>query len=98
MGESFGSIRNIWMEGGKSYCVSIPLEIIKKLGLTEEDRLYVELVDDLIVMKKHGIHLTKSEISKTKNMTVENSNSKITPKIKEESHNTEPNPLDGHEF
>ena len=86
------------MEGGKSYCVSIPLEIIKKLGLTEEDRLYVELADDLIVMKKHDIHLTKSEISKAKKMTVENSNSKITPKVKEEYVNTDPNPLDGHEF
>ena len=98
MEESFGSIRNIWMEGGKSYCVSIPLEIIKKLGLTEDDRLYVELVDELIVMKKHDIHLTKSEITKAKKMTVENSNSKIPQQEKEESTVTDVNPLDGHEF
>ena len=98
MEESFGSIRNIWMEGGKSYCVSIPLEIIKKLGLTEDDRLYVELVDELIVMKKHDIHLTKSEITKAKKMTVENSDTKILQEEEKESTVTDVNPLDGHEF
>ena len=92
-----GSIRNIWMEGGKSYCLSLPLEIIKKLNITQNDRLYVELVDDLIVMKKHNIHLTKSEINKVKNILQQESSPDIItikPENKENSNNVT-NPLDG---
>ena len=97
MEELFGSIRNIGMEGGKNYCASISLEVIKKWGLTEEDRLNVEMVDELIVMKRHDIHLTRSEITKAKKMTVENSSSEVVQQEKE-STVSNVNPLDGHEF
>ena len=93
MKESPGSIRNIWIEGGKSYCLSLPLEIIKKLNITQNDRLYVELVGDLIVMKKHDIHLTKSEINKAKNISQQKSpDIIIKPENKENNNNA--NPLD----
>ena len=79
------------MEGGKSYCLSLPLEIIKKLNITQNDRLYVELVGDLIVMKKHDIHLTKGEINKAKNISQQESPDIIKPENKENNSN----PLDG---
>ncbi len=61
----FQSIRNVWIEGGTTYCVSIPSEIVKKLNLRQDDYLLVELVDDsLIVMKKHNPQFTKTELSK----------------------------------
>ena len=94
MEELSGSIRNIWMEGGKSYCLSLPLEIIKKLNITQNDRLYVELVDDLIVMKKHDIHLTKSEINKAKKISQQESSPDIIIKPENKENNNATNPLD----
>ena len=103
MEESFGSIRKVWMEAGTTYCTSIPLEIVKKLGLEPQGMLYVDLVDDLIVMKKHNVHLSKIEIRKVRDTSdrlktdeskdVRDNSASITIKNKEES-----NPLDGHEF
>ncbi|WP_316506291.1 AbrB/MazE/SpoVT family DNA-binding domain-containing protein [Nitrosopumilus sp.] len=72
----FKSIRNIWIEGGTTHCVSLPAEIVKELNLKQDDYLLVELVNDsLIVMKKHNPQFTKSEISKViglQNNIVEN--------------------------
>ena len=61
----FKNIRNIWIEGGVTHCVSIPAEIVKELNLKQNDYLLVELVNEsLIVMKKHNPQFTKYEINK----------------------------------
>jgi len=96
MTESQTTIRNIWKEGGKTYCISIPIYIVKKLELDENNTLLVELVDDLIVLKKHETHLTKTEVSKAKTVanTSNDNETDSSQKIKDEDFN----PLDGHEF
>ena len=96
MTENQTTIRNIWKEGGRTYCISIPIDIVKKLGLDENNTLLVELVDDLIVLKKHKTHLTKTEISKAKTVANTSNGNQIdsSQKIKDD----DPNPLDGHEF
>ena len=96
MAESQTTIRNIWKEGGKTYCISIPIDIVKKLYLDENNTLLVELVDDLIVLKKHESHLTKTEVSKVKDLKTTSNNSKSDPVQQIKDNN--PNPLDGHEF
>ena len=98
MDEIPNSVRNIWKEGGTTFCISIPVEIVKKLGLDENNKLLVELVDDLIVLKKHEVQLSKAEILKAKTAVTENANND-TSEISEKSKiDEEPNPLDGHEF
>ena len=97
MAENQTTIRNIWKEGGKSYCISIPIDIVKKLGLDENNTLLVELVDDLIVLKKYETHLTKAEISKAKTI-VDTSNYDETDSSSQKIKNDDSNPLDGHEF
>jgi len=97
MTENQTTIRNIWKEGGKTYCISIPIDIVKKLDLNENNTLLVELVDDLIVLKKHETHLTKTEISKAKTVT-DTSNDDVTDSLSQKIKNNSPNPLDGYEF
>ena len=92
MTENQTTVRNIWKEGGKSYCISIPIDIVKKLDLNENHTLLVELVDDLIVLKKHEAHFTKTEISKIKDFKMASNNSEV------DTITQETNPLDGHEF
>ncbi|WP_316505814.1 hypothetical protein [Nitrosopumilus sp.] len=62
-------------------------------GLTLDSFLYVELVDDLIVMKKHDPKLTKIEKAKSKriNEITTESYSNDAPKISVENGY---NPLD----
>ena len=91
------SVRDIWKEGGTTYCISIPVGIVKKLNLDENSKLLVELVDDLIVLKKHEAQLSKAEILKVK--TVSENSSENTSDISEQPKKDDtPNPLDGHEF
>ena len=96
MTENQTTIRNIWKEGGRTYCISIPIDIVKKLNLDEKNTLLVELVDNLIVLKKHESHLTKTEISKVRDFKITSNNSETYPtqQIKDNSSN----PLDGYEF
>ncbi len=103
MEESFGSIRKVWMEAGTTYCTSIPLEIAKRLELEPQDMLYVDLVDDLIVMKKHKAHLSKTEIQKTRDAsdklkTDESKNARNNSTDTIIENKEESNPLDGYEF
>ena len=94
--ENQTTVRNIWKEGGRTYCISIPIDIVKKLDLNENNTLLVELVDDLIVFKKHESHLTKTEISKAKAVADTSNDNAYNPsqKVKDDDSN----PLDGHEF
>ena len=91
------SVRNIWKEGGTTYCISIPIDIVKKLDLDENNTLLVELVDDLIVLKKHETHLTRAEISKAETVT-DTSNDNVMNSSSQKIKDNSPNPLDGHEF
>ncbi len=97
MTENQTTIRNIWKEGGKSYCISIPIGIVKKLDLDENNTLLVELVDDLIVLKKHKDHLTKAEVSKAKTIA-DTSNDNETNSSSQNIKDNDSNPLDGYEF
>ncbi len=64
MEKSLRYIRNVWLEGNGALCLGIPSEIVKRLELNKDSFLYVELVDNLIVMKKHDPKFTKTELSK----------------------------------
>ena len=88
------SVRDIWKEGGTTFCISIPVGIVKKLNLDENSKLLVELVDDLIVLKKHEAQLSKAEIIRAKTVSVDEdkNTSDISKQIKEEVDT--PNPLD----
>jgi len=97
MTENQTTIRNIWKEGGKTYCISIPIDIVKKLELDENNTLLVELVDDLIVLKKHETRLTKTEIYKAKTIA-DTSNDNKTDSSLHKAKDDDFNPLDGHEF
>ncbi len=68
----------------------------KKIDLDENNTLLVELIDDLIVLKKHESHLTKIEISKAKTVVTTSNDNTYNPsqKVKVDDFN----PLDGHEF
>lgn len=59
-------VRNTWLEGNGSLCFGITSEIVKNLDLNQDCFLYVEMVDNLIVMKKHDPKLTKTEKTKSK--------------------------------
>ena len=96
MAETQTTIRNIWKEGGRTYCISLPIDIVKKLDLDENNMLLVELVDDLIVLKKHESHLTKTEVSKAK--TIADTSNDNTDNPSQKIKDDDPNPLDGHEF
>jgi len=93
MTENQTTVRNIWKEGGTTFCISIPIHIVKKLDLNENNTLLVELVDDLIVLKKHEVHLTKTEIVKAKTVTDTSSDNDSSTTSDENS-----NPLDGIDF
>lgn len=92
----FKSIRNIWIEGGTTHCISLPAEIVKELNLKQDDYLLVELVNEsLIVIKKHNPQFTKSEINRVIGYK-DNTNEKKSVVIEEESEENEfKNPLDG---
>jgi len=62
--------------------------------------LLVELVDELIVLKKHESHLTKAQVAKAKTISEISINDKSdsSQKIKEDNDNDNSNPLDGIEF
>lgn len=91
----FKSIRNIWIEGGVTHCVSLPAEIVKELNLKQNDYLLVELVNEsLIVMKKHNPQFTKYEINKVTGHQ-DNIVEKKSVVMKEESEEEFKNPLDG---
>ncbi|WP_316504443.1 hypothetical protein [Nitrosopumilus sp.] len=58
-----------------------PSKIVKKLGLSQDSFLYVEMIDNLIVMKKHDPKLTKTELNK---ITLYDTNTKENPAAIEE--------------
>jgi len=96
MEKSLRYVRNVWLEGQGALCLGIPSEIVKRLGLSQDSFLYVELVDNLIVMKKHDPKLTKTELNK---ITLRDTNTKENLVAIEEKLNGEEkesdNPLKG---
>lgn len=96
MTENQTTVRNIWKERGGTYCISIYIDIVKKLDLDENNTLLVELVDDLIVLQKPESHLTKIEVSKIKDFKVTSNNNESDSA--QQINDNSPNPLDGHEF
>jgi len=78
MGESssFLQIRKSWISGNGTLYFAIPSEIVKKLKLSPDSYLLVDLIDDsIIVIKKHDPQFTKTELNKIdlhKNVTEEN--------------------------
>ena len=85
MEKSLRYVRNVWLEGQGALCLGIPSEIVKELGLSPDSLLYVELVDNLIVMKKHDPKLTRTELNKITLRDIDIKENPVT--IKEKSYN-----------
>jgi len=96
---SYRFIRNVWGEGSGSLCFSIPSEIVKKMNVTSDSFLYVELVNDTTFgVRKINHKLSKNEIEKIQKINPETSNekqldSKITTQEKRDDDDSY-NPLD----
>jgi len=91
MEKSLRYVRNVWLEGRGALCLGIPSEIVKKLELNQNSFLYVELVDNLIVMKKHDPKLTKTELNK---ITSEKNHTEEKTVVIEEKSNEEEKEFD----
>ena len=65
----FLSIKKPWIGGnGDTVYLGIPSNIVKRLQISENTHLMIDLVDDsVIVIKKHNPQFTKSEMSKIQN-------------------------------
>ena len=94
--ESFRYIKNTWLEGNGTLCIGIPAKIVRKLNLNQNSLLLVELVDEnIIVIKKHDPHFTRTELNKihTKNNNLDVQKGK-TVTSKQPDNNNSYNPLD----
>ena len=86
-------IRNIWLEGKEALCLGIPSEIVKRLELNQDSFLYVELIDNLIVMKKYDPKFTKTELNK---IILHDTNTIENPVVIKEKLNEEDKEFDNH--
>ncbi|MGI9567804.1 MAG: hypothetical protein ACR2LL_12440 [Nitrosopumilus sp.] len=88
-------IRNTWINSNGTMHLGIPIPIIKKMKLDQNDFLLIELVDEsIIAIKKINPQLSKSEVNKItsqKNDTVVKEKQVIvedkSPELEEEFDN-----------
>ena len=64
MEESYRYIRKSWIGGNGTMYFGIPPKIIKKLNLSHNQYLLVDVIDDIIVIKKINQQFSKSESKK----------------------------------
>ena len=64
MEESYRYIRKPWIGGNGTMYFGIPPKIIKKLNLGQSQYLLVDIIDDIIVIKKMNQQFSKAEIKK----------------------------------
>jgi antitoxin component of MazEF toxin-antitoxin module len=100
---SYRFIRNVWGEGSGSLCFSIPSEIVKKMNVTSDSFLYVELVNDTTFgVRKINHKLSKNEIEKIQKIDPETTDEKqqlesktiIQEKRDDDGDDNSYNPLD----
>jgi len=64
MEESYRYVRKSWIGGNGTMYFGIPPKIIKKLNLSHNQYLLVDVIDDIIVIKKINQQFSKSETKK----------------------------------
>ena len=75
--ESYRHVRKSWIGGNGTMYFGIPPKIIKKLNLDHNQYLLVDVIGDIIVIKKMNQQFSKSEIKKiqTNTITIDRDNS-----------------------
>ncbi|WP_316505566.1 hypothetical protein [Nitrosopumilus sp.] len=75
-------VRNTWINSNGTMHLGIPIPIIEKMKMNQNDFLLIELVDDsIIAIKKINPQLSKTEINKVtshENKTVVENDASIT--------------------
>ena len=64
MEESYRYVRKPWIGGNGTMYFGIPPKIIKKLNLDHNQYLLVDVIDDIIVIKKMNQQFSKAKIKK----------------------------------
>ena len=64
MEESYRCVRKPWIGGNGTMYFGIPPKIIKKLNLDKSQYLLVDVIDDIIVIKKINQQFSKAKIKK----------------------------------
>lgn len=62
--ESYRYVRKPWIGGNGTMYFGIPPKIIKKLNLDHDQYLLVDVIDDIIVIKKMNQQFSKAKIKK----------------------------------
>ena len=62
--ESYHHVRKPWIGGNGTMYLGIPPKIIKKLNLVQGQYLLVDVIDNIIVIKKMNQQFSKDEIKK----------------------------------
>jgi len=70
MEESYRCVRKPWIGGNGTMYFGIPPKIIKKLKLVQGQYLLVDVIDDIIVIKKMNQQFSKAEIKKIQTNTI----------------------------
>ena len=77
MEESYRCVRKPWIGGNGTMYFGIPPKIIKKLNLDKSQYLLVDVIGNIIVIKKMNQRFSKSAIKKiqTSNIAIDKNNS-----------------------
>jgi len=77
MEESYRCVRKPWIGGNGTMYFGIPPKIIKKLNLDKSQYLLVDVIGNIIVIKKMNQQFSKTEIKKIQisNITIDKDNS-----------------------
>jgi bifunctional DNA-binding transcriptional regulator/antitoxin component of YhaV-PrlF toxin-antitoxin module len=65
--ESLSCVRKSWIGGNGTMYLGIPSAILQKIGITRNSYLLVDVMYDIIIIKKLKTGLTKREIEKVRN-------------------------------
>ena len=68
--ESYRHVRKSWIGGNGTMYFGIPPKIIKKLNLVQGQYLLVDVIGDIIVIKKMNQQFSKAEIKKIQTNTI----------------------------
>ena len=68
--ESYRHVRKPWIGGNGTMYFGIPSKIVKKLNLVQGQYLLVDVVGDIIVIKKLNQQFSKAEIKKIQANTI----------------------------
>lgn len=98
--ESYRYVRKPWIGGNGTMYFGIPPKIIKKLNLGQSQYLLVDVIDNIIVIKKMNQQFSKAEIKKIQanNTAIDKDNSvesinKVNKELVETNNEENNNPL-----